>query len=99
MHRYCMKFGRVREIRLIRDRITQESRGFAFVDFFTLAEAQACLAHRDHLVDGRVPRLSYARGKDATGNGMGMRVRISEQDRFRLRSDTVRVVMAARLVF
>jgi hypothetical protein len=33
----------VEEIRLIRDKVTGESRGFAFVDFRTVEEAQAVM--------------------------------------------------------
>lgn len=33
-------YGAIEELRLIRDRQTGESRGFAFVDFFSIEEAK-----------------------------------------------------------
>ncbi len=50
---YFSVFGKVLDVKLIRDKVTQISRGFAFVTFLRQAEARAALDERKHVIDGR----------------------------------------------
>jgi len=55
-------FGQVKEIRLVRDRVNRVSRGFAFVEFHSLASAKAVVdSTQPILVDGVAVRASFAR--------------------------------------
>ena len=37
------KFGEIKDIRLVKDKITVENKDFAFVEFYTLDEAKGCI--------------------------------------------------------
>jgi len=59
-------FGPIEDVRLIRNKITKESRGFAFVDFATVPEAVAFVTHHKGVLhlDGRDVTLDYSVYKD-----------------------------------
>ena len=65
------QFGQVREIRLVRERLTKLSRGFAFIEYHALESAQAAVdAGGKVLIDGVSPRITFARDvKDSYGSG------------------------------
>lgn len=67
------EFGTIREIKVITDRETGRSRGFAFVTFDTDAAAEAALATDGGKLDGRDIRVSVAedRRNGAGGGGGG----------------------------
>jgi len=43
VHKVLSNFAPVKEVRLVRDRATNQSRGFAFVDFYTIEQAEHCI--------------------------------------------------------
>jgi RNA-binding protein 5/10 len=62
----CVKvFGPVDDVRLIRNKVTGESRGFAFIDFFSVEDATRFLElnHRVLEIDGQSVGLSYSSTK------------------------------------
>ncbi|DAZ93704.1 TPA: hypothetical protein N0F65_010199 [Lagenidium giganteum] len=62
------EFNGVQDIRLIRDRATNESRGFGFVEFADIEAATTALRACSNLViDGADVRVSYARESYKTG--------------------------------
>jgi len=56
-------FGAVEDVRIIRDKGTGESRGFAFVDFFTIEEAKAFMEYNNGsiIIDGCKIQLDYSK--------------------------------------
>ncbi|KAL6056998.1 RNA-binding protein 5 [Balamuthia mandrillaris] len=61
-------FGAVKEIRLIRDKHTNVSRGFCFVEYYTLEETKYALENSIQLrIDGQLVRCSFARGNEREG--------------------------------
>jgi len=63
-------FGQVREIRLVRTKGDLTSRGFAFVEFHSLAAARAVLAAAEPIVvDGVAVRVSFAREPKTSSSG------------------------------
>ena len=65
-------FGPVREIRLVRDKVTKASRGFAFIEFHDLAAARAATESRDPImIDGATVRICFARDVKSHWNGGG----------------------------
>ena len=53
--------SQVKEIRLVREKLTKASRGFCFVEFHQLESAQAAYDAPSICVEGSVPRISWAR--------------------------------------
>lgn len=76
------EFGPIREIKVITDRETGRSRGFAFVTFETDAAAEAALATDGGKLDGRDIRVSIAedRRNGGGGGGGGFRPRHDNND-------------------
>lgn len=64
-------FGPVREAKIITDRETGQSRGFAFVTFEEEAHAQAALAMDGTSLDGRSLRVNVAEDRRPGGGGGG----------------------------
>ncbi|TYZ69398.1 hypothetical protein PybrP1_007735, partial [[Pythium] brassicae (nom. inval.)] len=63
LHIAFAEFEGVRDIRLIRDRVTGHSRGFGFVEFADVESAAAAIGLADSVrVHGARVRLSFARG-------------------------------------
>ena len=61
----------VKEIRLVKERGSKASRGFAFVEFHELAAARAAVdAPQPILIDGVAARVSFAR--DIKGGGISL---------------------------
>jgi RNA-binding protein 5/10 len=61
-------YGAVLEVRLIRDKVTGDSRGFAFIDFSTQEEAKSFLDYTKGTIeiDGVTAQLDYSREKTNT---------------------------------
>ena len=63
IHKTLSNFAPVKEVRLVRDRVTNESRGFAFVDFYTIEQAEHCIKSAvDVRVDGALVTLNFSKG-------------------------------------
>lgn len=66
------KYGTVREAKVITDRETGRSRGFAFVTFEQDADAASAISGMDGTsLDGREIRVNAAEDKPRTGGGGG----------------------------
>jgi cold-inducible RNA-binding protein len=66
------KFGPVREVNLITDRMSGRSRGFAFVTMATDEGAQAAVSGLStQSLNGREIRVSEARPREERGGGYG----------------------------
>jgi RNA recognition motif-containing protein len=64
LNKLFSKFGTVSSVKIILDRETQQSRGFAFIEMPSEAEGNAALsALNDTEVDGRPMNVSVAREK------------------------------------
>lgn len=64
------EFGDVLSVDLIRDRVSGESRGFAFVEMNSDQEASAAIAGLNGKeVDGRVLKVDKARAREEGGGG------------------------------
>ena len=64
--------GSVREVRMMRDMSTGRSRGFAFVEMGSDAEAQAAIDRlNEHEFGGRRLQVNEARPQAARGDGGG----------------------------
>ena len=62
----------VTDVSIITDRMTGQSRGFAFVEMASPADAQAAIAALDgRELDGRTLRVSEARERGGPGGGGG----------------------------
>ncbi len=69
---YFSGFGDVSDVRVVRDRSTGISRGFAFVSFHQEESAAAALSCKGpHMVEGRAVRVSEAERSKAGGGGGG----------------------------
>jgi RNA recognition motif-containing protein len=57
-------FGPVEQVRLMKDKTTGESRGFAFVDFPSIEDAQRVLSYTNRIlvIDGCNIHLDYSKG-------------------------------------
>lgn len=55
------KYGDITEVKIITDRETGNSRGFAFVTFATPASAQSALVADNQDLDGRKVRVNLAK--------------------------------------
>jgi RNA recognition motif-containing protein len=56
-------YGAVEDVRLIRDKVTGESRGFAFVDFSSVLETQQFMSYTKGLIsiDGVTVHIDWGR--------------------------------------
>lgn len=64
--------GEVQEVSVVRDRDTGRSRGFAFVEMPTTAEAQAAIAELNGKdIGGRAITVNEARARQERGSGGG----------------------------
>lgn len=68
-----VKFGDIKEIILIRDRETNELRGFGFITFISKTSAQSALALDGKDFLGKPIKVSMARENPRTGGGGGAR--------------------------
>lgn len=60
----CEQFGQVYEVKIVRDHDTDRSRGFGFVTFATVNEAEhAIRSMNNELLDGRVLNVAEAVNK------------------------------------
>jgi hypothetical protein len=58
----------VKDVRLVRDRITLASRGFCFVEFHSMEEAKSFMSNAVNIrVDGRFVKMVYSKGKNEEG--------------------------------
>jgi RNA-binding protein 5/10 len=66
---YTLKaYGPVNDVRLIRDKVTGESRGFAFVEFPSVDDAQRFMEYHHNTrleIDGRIVYMDYSKQKDS----------------------------------
>lgn len=64
-------YGPVNEVRLIRDKVTGESRGFAFVDFPSVEDATRFMEYHNMRLelDGRIVYMDYSRQKEPHSGG------------------------------
>lgn len=71
LNKMFSKFGTVSSVKIILDRETQKSRGFAFVEMPSEAEGEEALAALDNKeVEGRMMNVSVAKEKsDRSGTG------------------------------
>ena len=59
------EFGNVKSVRIIKDRLTGEPRGFAFVEMPDLQEAEAAISNiNDRKLEGKQLRVNEARERD-----------------------------------
>lgn len=65
------KVGEIVELRLILDRETGRSKGFAFITFANEESAKDSLKLHDSNLDGRQIKVSFAREEQRTGGGGG----------------------------
>ncbi len=60
--------GKIKSLKIITDRETNRSRGFAFVEFETIDATNAAIALNGSNVDGRVIKVNEAIEKDRNSN-------------------------------
>ncbi|XP_067841424.1 uncharacterized protein [Heptranchias perlo] len=66
------KYGQISEVRVIKDRDTQTSRGFGFITFENTEDARdALMAMNGKSIDGRQIRVGHAEKKAGGGRGYG----------------------------
>eukprot|EP00062_Callorhinchus_milii_P013116 gi/632960868/ref/XP_007896441.1/ PREDICTED: cold-inducible RNA-binding protein B-like [Callorhinchus milii] len=66
------EYGQISEVRVIKDRDTQQSRGFGFITFENPGDAKdALLAMNGKSIDGRQIRVDQAEKKSSAGVGRG----------------------------
>ncbi len=58
---YFSSFGEVLDCRVVRDRASGISRGFAFVTFACESTAESVMAARQHIIEGVTVKISFAR--------------------------------------
>ena len=64
--------GQIKEVALIMDRDTRQSKGFGFVEMATQAEAEKAIQmFNEHEVDGRRLTVNMARPRTEGGGGRG----------------------------
>ena len=63
-------FGRIKEIRLVREKLTKTSRGFAFVEFDSLDAARSATeSNAPIVIEGCTARVMFARNGKVTYSG------------------------------
>jgi len=62
------EFGEISSVRLIKDRETGRSKGFAFVEFANSSQSQAALKLDGEDMKGRRIKVNIARDKDSAGS-------------------------------
>lgn len=71
---FLADFGSIANVKLITDRDTGQSKGFAFVEFATQAEAEkAAKEANGKTLDGRAIKVNMSKPKERTGGGNGGR--------------------------
>jgi RNA recognition motif-containing protein len=65
------QFGKIKEVALIRDRYSNEFKGFAFVTFIAPESAQQALAANGKDFQGRAMKVSIARAEERGGRPGG----------------------------
>ncbi|MEI8055296.1 MAG: RNA-binding protein [bacterium] len=65
------QFGKIKEVALIRDRYSNEFKGFAFITFITPESAQQALAANGKDFQGRAMKVSIARAEERGGRSGG----------------------------
>jgi nucleolin len=69
------EFGSIKGVRLPKDRESGDAKGFGYVEFTHVEDAQKALeAMNGKDVNGRAVRLDYTKPRDFGGNGAGSRV-------------------------
>ena len=63
------KFGDINSVKLIKDRETGRSKGFAFVDFANALQAQAAVKLDGEQFKDRTIKVNIARGKSSGSSG------------------------------
>jgi RNA recognition motif-containing protein len=72
LHDYFAEYGEVSSAKVITDKFTSKSRGFAFVEMPDDAAAQKAIQELDGAsVDGRTIGVSVAKPREDRGNGGG----------------------------
>ncbi len=71
LEQFFSQYGEITESKLITDRDTGRSKGFAFITFATDAAAQASLAADGQEQNGRKLRVNLARDEQRRGGGGG----------------------------
>jgi heterogeneous nuclear ribonucleoprotein A1/A3 len=66
-------YGEITELKLITDRDTGRSKGFAFVSFETAEAAESALSLNDTELDGRKMRINFAKDDGGRRGGGGNR--------------------------
>ena len=76
-------FGKVLTVHIVRDRDSDATRGFAFVEMDTEAEAKEAVDKLDgKLIDGNVVRVNEARPKESNHPDEGLNTRSHRQHRY-----------------
>jgi hypothetical protein len=65
------QFGKIKEVALIRDRYSNEFKGFAFITFVAPESAQQALAANGKDFQGRAMKVSIARAEERGGRSGG----------------------------
>ena len=65
------QFGKIKEVALIRDRYSNEFKGFAFITFITPESAQQALPANGKDFQGRAMKVSIARAEERGGRSGG----------------------------
>ncbi|CAL7963395.1 conserved hypothetical protein [Gammaproteobacteria bacterium] len=65
------QFGKIKEVALIRDRYSNEFKGFAFITFIAPESAQQALAANGKDFQGRAMKVSIARAEERGGRSGG----------------------------
>jgi RNA recognition motif-containing protein len=74
LQRLVAQAGEVKEVTLIMDRTTHQSKGFGFVEMATDAEAQKAIEmFNNYELDGRNLTVNLARPREERGSGGGYR--------------------------
>ena len=72
LREYFAEYGEVSSARIIMDKFTNRSRGFAFVEMPDEAAAQKAIAELDGaIVDGRTIKVNVAKPREERSNGGG----------------------------
>lgn len=65
------QYGQIKEVTLIRDRYTNECKGFGFITFTDADSAKQALAADGKDFKGRAMKISIAKPQERTGGGAG----------------------------
>lgn len=60
-----LKYGSIDAIKLIKDRYTDESKGFAFITYLSNSHASKALEMNGQYIDGQAIRVSHAQQKES----------------------------------